>query len=214
MIDFFTTQPQAILSACLVTITLTLVSSLLGTGVGVLIWLFSRGLLARIAYPILDGVRAVPNLIWIFAVFYFPFRVFSLPVPDALTSAAIGLSISQAAQTADTLRAAYAQIPVQQLDGLAGIGASQRERYRLVVFPNLFRLSWAPHIAFWIGNLKLSSLASVIGVPDLAFVARVTMANTFHSIEAWASVAVVYVILTIPLAFIGRLVERLRYFKQ
>lgn len=207
-------NPEALFRAIGITLAITFISSAAGTALGVGYWLIARGPLKPIAYWISDAIRAIPNLVLIFAVYYFPFRSLGLIVPNATASAILGLAIAQIAYTADSLRAAEAQVPRGQIDGLFGIGATQGEISRLVVVPNLIRLSWAPHVAFWLGNLKLSSLASVIGAPDLTYLAKVSMASTFRSIDAWLAVAVIYIALAIPLGIAARLVERHRFFRQ
>lgn len=214
MYELFILQPMALVNGALVTLYITVASSLLGTTGGVALWLLGRKKVTRVLYTFTDAIRATPNLIIIFLVFYFPFHDLGFPVPNATTAAIVGLAIAQAAYTADTLRSSEALIPISQIDGLKGIGATESEVLVLVTIPNLVRLAWSPHVAFWIGNLKLSSLASVIGAPDLAYVARVTMANTFRSFDAWVAVGIVYIALAVPLAYVAKIAERHRYFRQ
>ena len=214
MLDLIFAEPMALVRGAGVTLFITVVSSLAGTLLGTMLWSVSRGGIGLLMRPICDVLRIVPNLVIIFLVYYFPYVHFSLTPLSPLWSATLGLTIAQAAYTFDVVRTSWALIPAAQIDGMRSVGACRRTLVRTVYLPNLFRLSWAPHVALWIGNLKLSSLASVIGAPDLAYVARVTAANTFRLFEAWIAISIIYVILFLPLIFIGRRVERLAIFRQ
>lgn len=214
MLDLLFADPTALARGAAVTLFITVMASVGGTALGVLLWLVSRSTLDWIIRPTCDVFRIVPNLVIIFAVYYFPYASFSLIAPNALWSAILGLLLSQAAYTFDVVRTSWHLIPTSQVDGLRGVGASDSTLVRYVYWPNLLRLSWAPHVALWIGNLKLSSLASVIGAPDLAYVARVTATNTFRLFEAWIAISIIYVILFLPIVILGRRVEKLSIFRQ
>ncbi|HEY0682072.1 MAG TPA: ABC transporter permease subunit [Steroidobacter sp.] len=214
MFEFFFVTPEALWRAALVTLLITVVSSVIGTAAGIALWGVSRGPLQPAFVLAADVVRIVPNLVIIFLVYYFPYNSFGLVPPGPITSAIAGLAIAQCAYTFDVIRTVVPQVPAAQIEGFKAVGASREAIARHVYLPNIFRLAWAPHIALWIGNLKLSSLASVIGAPDLAYVARVAAANTFRLFEAWIAVSIVYVLLFVPILILGRRVERLAAFRQ
>ncbi len=69
-------------------------------------------------------------------------------------------------------------------------------------------------LAFYIGNLKLSSLAAVIGCAEVVFVARVAVSQTYRSIEAWLLIGAIYIVLVLPLAWAARALEKSAWLKR
>lgn len=193
-----------------VTLRLAILSSLIGTIAGGVIgtlltpktWLSECGLLC------IDAVRAIPNLVLIFFFYYFPYQQIlgSQPV-GAEVAALMGLSTAQAAYSADLIRNAFLQVPRSQVLGLEALGFSRRQVGIHVKLPSVIKQVFPAHVALWIGNLKLSSLASVIGVYEVVYVAKTAMAQTFRSLEAWIVVAIIYVILVLPISRISRRLE-------
>lgn len=205
----------AFLRASLVTITLAGASSLIGTLLGIPLALLLRANKA-IRIPSLlcmDVVRAVPNLVMIFLIYYFPYKeMFGVPPLSPFLSALIALAITQAAYSADVFRSAIDQTPRIQVLGLKALGFSERDVAKHAILPHVIRYSLPAHIGFWIGNLKLSSLAYVIGVEEVVFVARVSMAQSYRSLEAWIVVALIYTIIVLPFTFLLRKIERHPWF--
>lgn len=195
----------------LVTIELALLSSLLGTiaGIPIAIGLRLSRLLSTPLWVLIDVVRAIPNLVLIFFFYYFPYQdVLGIRAPSGFSSVLIALSIAQAAYSADLIRSAINQVPRSQIAGVLGIGFKPRQVTTHVIVPSVVKQALPGHIALWIGNIKLTSLASVIGVTDVVYVAKLSMAQTFRSLEAWSFVALVYVVIVLPCTFLLRRVER------
>jgi polar amino acid transport system permease protein len=165
-----------------------------------------------IAVPLgllVDALRAIPNLVLILAVYYLPYRTLTgSSGPTPFVASLVGLVIAQMAYSADLIRSAIAAVPEHQLLAVRGLGYREWQVIRWVTLPSVVRQVLPSHMALWIGNVKLSSLASTIGVPETVFVARVAMSQTYRSLEAWVVVAVVYVVLVTPLTLLQRRVER------
>ncbi len=200
-----------------VTIELTLLSSAIGTLCGVPLAVALRGspLVARPLAFLIDVIRAVPTLVLIFFFYYFPYRdVLGVSPPSGFAAVLLTLVVAQACYTADLIRATIDQVPRAQVLGVEGIGFKPHQVVWYVVVPSVVRQALPGHIALWIGNLKLSSLASVIGVPDAVFVAKIAMSQSFRSLEAWTVVAAIYAALVLPLTYGLRALERSNWIKR
>ena len=194
----------AFLRGAWVSLQLAVGSSVLGTLLGVPISFLLRGprSLAAPSAFLVDILRAIPNLVLIFFFYYFPYRQLLGIVPLSPFQAALwALVAAQAAYSADVFRAAVDQVSRNQILGVQALGFDQRQVWQHVIVPSLVRQTLPIHVAFWIGNLKLSSLASVIGAEEVVFVARLSMAQNFRSLEAWLIVAAIYVVMVLPLTY-------------
>ena len=69
-------------------------------------------------------------------------------------------------------------------------------------------------IAFFIGIVRLSNLASVIGCQEVVFVARQVSSQAFRSFEPWLVVAGIYIVLVVPMTVALRELERSRWLQR
>ncbi len=193
-----------------VTLELSVLSSLIGTLLGVPLAMMlraRRGVSVPSAFGV-DLLRAVPNLVLIFFFYYFPYeQVFGLRAPSGFMSVLVALVLAQAAYSAELFRAAMDQVPRAQVLGVEAIGFKPHQVVRFVVLPSVAKQVLPGHVALWVGYINLSSLASVIRVEDVVFVAKVAMSQSFRSLEAWTEVALVYCALVLPLTYALRKLE-------
>jgi polar amino acid transport system permease protein len=193
------------------TLVLGVLSSAIGTilGIPVAISLRMHPIVSVPLGLVMDALRAIPNLVLILAAYYLPYQsLIGTTGPSPFGASLIGLSIAQMAYSADLFRAAIDAVPETQLLAVRGLGFREWQVARWVIWPSVVRQVLPSHMALWIGNVKLSSLASTIGVQETVFVARVAMSQTFRSLEAWVIVALVYVVLVTPLTLLQRRIER------
>lgn len=202
--------------AILVTIELAILSSVLGTILGIPIAVLLRLKGARFPLSILiDILRAIPNLVLIFFFYYFPYKqLLNVEPLSPFNSALYALITAQAAYSADAFRTALDQIPRSQILGVKALGYKDYHIKQYVVLPSLVKQTLPVHVALWIGNLKLTSLASVIGVQDVVFVAKVSMVQNYRSLESWLFVAIIYAILVLPTTYLLRILERSAWVKR
>ncbi|MQP68539.1 ABC transporter permease subunit [Niveispirillum sp. SYP-B3756] len=204
--DVLTPFWGAFLRGTAVTIALSVGSFILGTIVGTACGAALRSVPgARVLFIINDCVRAVPPLVLLFLVHYFPTSaLFGLPPPSPFLSALLAFAIAQAAYTADITRSAINQVPRSLLDGGLAIGLRHRDLWRYIVIPHAVRQMLPAQIAFFIGIVRLSNLASVIGCQEVVFVGRVISAQAFRSLEPWILIAGIYIALIVPLTVLLR----------
>lgn len=216
--DFAAFYPYrwALLRGVWVTIELSFVSSLIGTIVG-----FPLGILYRLKpldralLLVNDAIRAVPPLVLIFFFYYFPYQqIVGVKPPSEFVCAAAALTLAQAVYVADIVRAAVAGVAKGPILGARSLGLTEVAVWRHIILPDVFRQVSPSLVAFVIGNVRLSSLASVIGCQDVVFVAKVAISQRFRSLEAWIIVAAVYVVLVLPLTLLSRRLEASEWLKR
>jgi His/Glu/Gln/Arg/opine family amino acid ABC transporter permease subunit len=162
--------------------------------------------------------RAVPPLLALYIVYFglpsWAAQVglpgvaeFFAPLDNRIISAIIALALVSAAYSAEIIRAGLASVPPEQLEAARSIGMSYRLAFRRVIAPQAARIAFPPLGNEYIGVLKSTSLASVIGVVELMRAAQVAAGATFENLLAYSFAGVYYIIFVIALQTILNRVE-------
>lgn len=201
---------KAFTMGTLTTIELTFIVIAVGTVLGVMMGLVLHRRGPRlIVYPVVDVLRALPPLVLILFMYYLLTRqVIGVAVP-AFWVCVIAMSLNLAAFTSDLVRAAIDNVSHEAVDAGRALGMSERQIMRHVVFPRVVREIIPGMTLLYIGMLKMSSLASVINVREVVNTAQTVIATVSRSLEAWAIVGLIYIVLVIPATYGARVVERL-----
>jgi len=199
---------EAFAVGTLTTLELSALVVLIGTVAGIVLGIsITKKWVARLLYPIIDVVRAVPPLV-LLLFFYFALTVdvvgFAIPGYWVFV---IAMSVNLAAFLADLVRSALTQIDRALIDSTRALGFTQRQALVYLILPRALRHLIAPTAAMYIGMIKLSSLASVINVAEVVYVAQTVIADISRSLEAWVIVAAIYVSITLPLSYGLRYLE-------
>lgn len=162
--------------------------------------------LRRLAGIYVAFFRGVPLLVMLFLIY------FGLPgvgvVFNALTSAVIGLGLCFAAQMAEVVRAGFLAIPRGQFEAAAAVGFTPGQSFRLIMLPQVLRVSAAPIIVTFVALLKDSSLASLITVKELVLEGRAIATEYFMPLQTFIWVGVLYFALAFPLSMAARAFAR------
>lgn len=206
----FVPYAGALWRGTLLTLQLSGVGSIVGTILGIPVAVFLRARpLGTVFVLANDMVRAIPILVLMFFFYYFPYEaLLGIPSPSAYGSAMLALVVAQAAFTGDIIRGAIDGVSEKSIAGARALGLREGAIWRLIVLPDVFRQILPTLMAFYIGNVRLSSIASVIGTHEVVYVARVAIGQRARSLEAWLLVGAIYVVLVVPLAWAARRLER------
>jgi polar amino acid transport system permease protein/cystine transport system permease protein len=94
------------------------------------------------------------------------------------------------------------------VEAARALGLSRLRILGLIVLPQAFRVTLPSLVNFAIGLLKDTSLASAVAAPELSFNARILIDRTFLSTQIYLLVAFLYLSMSLPLAAVGRRLER------
>jgi len=147
-------------------------------------------------------LRNVPLLIVIYLV-YFGFAEFGLHIGN-FQSALIALSLNAGAFMTEVLRGGLAAIDQGQYLAARSQAMTGVQVYRYVIFPQMFRIIYAPLGNLFISVVLGSVVASVIGVPEVMDWVQVTGSASFRYLEAFLIGGTVYVALA-QLINLGRI---------
>jgi len=192
------------------TIGLTLAAFVLGTVVALpmaIIRIARPPVLTQITMAWIEFFRTTPPLVHIFWPYYVFPVVFDLHL-SAVTVVILALAANTSAQMAEIFRAGLQAIPKGQREAAVVLGLSPWQRLWDVILPQTLRLIMAPSANTVVSLLKDSSLAAIIAVPELMNRGQLLSTETFRPLEVLTLVAILYFILTYPLALAAAALER------
>jgi polar amino acid transport system permease protein len=179
-----------------VTVELTSICILSGLVLG---WLIALGRVygGRIIYALctayVELIRGTPLLVQLFALYYgLPDVGIILP---PLLAAGVAMGMNTAAYQAEYFRGAIQSVPRGQVHAARALGMSRLQAVLYVVLPQAMRLvipAWSNELIYM---LKYSSLAFIVGVPELMGRANLIAARNFRYFEIYLLVAAIYVTL-------------------
>ncbi|OJX63398.1 MAG: hypothetical protein BGO95_00610 [Micrococcales bacterium 73-13] len=152
--------------------------------------------------------RSVPALVLLMLMYFGLGEIVGALGISAFWVAVIALSVNQSAYTAESYRAAIESVSRTQWDAARAIGLSRSQAYRLVVLPQAVTPAIAPSANALVMIVKDSALASIITVPELVLAANRIIQTTFQVIPTYVAIGVVYLLLTVPLIYVGRYFEQ------
>lgn len=160
-----------------------------------------------------DAIRGVPLIVLAFFIYFgIPqaFRLlgtnnFRLP---ALQAGTIALSMNCGAYMAEIFRAGIQSIDKGQMEASRSLGLSYSTTMKCVILPQAFRVMVPSIINQFIITLKDTSILSVIGYPELTNMGKTISGNTFKSLQTWAIIGILYMIVIITLSKIAKRIEQ------
>jgi polar amino acid transport system permease protein len=122
--------------------------------------------------------------------------------------AIIALSVTYGAFSAEVFRAGIQSIPKGQMEAARSQGMTYWQAMRYVILPQAIRNVLPALGNDFVSMLKDSSLVSVLAVRDITQVARLYAGQTFRYPEAFTTLAVLYLIMTLILSLGVKALER------
>lgn len=165
--------------------------------------------LSKLATTFIEVVRTVPNLVWLFFVF---FGLAQLGIKfDPWTAAIFALGLSSSAYIAEIYRSGLAAISRGQSDAASALGFSSWARGRFIIAPQAARVVGPSLATYSISLVKESALASTIGVMEITFRGGSVTQQTGDGFTTFLIVGAVYLLLSLPIGLLARWLDhRLR----
>ena len=197
------------LNGWLLTIGISLVSLLLSTLIGILVALARRTRIlplrsAAILY--VEVIRGTPLLAQILFLFYVVAN--GIGLQDRLVAGVLILSLFSGAYLAEIIRSGIDSIPSTQLESARAIGLTPWQTYRFVITPQALRQILPPLAGQFASLIKDSSLLSIIGVMEFTFAAQQAFSATYRTMESFLPLAIGYLLLTLPVSLLSKILER------
>ena len=188
------------------TVLLSLTVVPLGLAGGIILAVLSTVRHPLLRWPLMawvDIFRALPPLVLL--VFVYAGLPFAGLEVTAWTAVAIGFFLNTGAYYGEILRAGIESVPGGQMEAARSTGLTRGQAMATVILPQAVRNVLPDLISNTLEVVKLTSIASVVALPELLFQARQAQSVTYNATPIVAA-AVIYFLLLWPVV---RLLSRL-----
>ena len=191
-----------------VTIQITIISMVLMLVIGLATALLrmSRSWAGRgVARVYMELIRNTPLLIQIFFIYFVVAPVLDM---SGFWAAVIALSLFEGAYASEIFRAGITSIDKGQWEAAKSLGMPSYDMYRLIILPQAIRRVLPPLTSQAVSLIKDSALVSTVAILDLTQQGRMIDAETFLTFEIWFTVAAIYLVITLALSGVVRVLEK------
>lgn len=188
------------------TILLSLMVVPLGMIGGIILAILSTARSRWVRWPLMawvDFFRAFPPLVLL--IFLYAALPFAGVEVGAFGCVAIGFFLNTGAYYGEILRAGIESVPTGQMEAARSTGLSRLQAMTYVILPQAVRNVLPDLVSNTLEVVKLTSIASVVALPELLFQARQAQSVTYNPTPIVVA-AIAYFVLLWPLV---RLVSRL-----
>ena len=192
------------------TIFITVVGILIGLLLGVI---FGFGRLSNnvIIYGIssiyVQVLRGTPIMIQALYIYFAIPMLLSTEI-NPLVAGITAIALNAGAYIAEIVRGAVESIDQGQVEAGRSLGLSKWQTMYKIVWPQAFKRMIPPLGNQFIISLKDTSLLTVIGVGELTRQGTIVVATNFRAVEIYTMVAILYLVMTLSITFILRLIEK------
>jgi len=149
--------------------------------------------------------RSIPALVLLF-LFFFGSSFIGLNI-SAFLSAVLALGFRSSAYQSQIFRGAIQSIPQGQMTAARSLGMGKFQAIRHIILPQALRLSLPPWSNELIYTLKYSSVAYMIGAPELMAQGKIIAAENFRYFEVFLVVAFIYLVAVLIVSRVLNMVE-------
>jgi len=162
----------------------------------------------------LEFVRDTPLLVHLLFGYFVIFApLLSRPLAnwgleDKVIIGGLLLSLFGGAYLGEILRGGVESIPKTQWDSARAVGFNPVQVYRYVIFPQALRRVLPAIAGLFVSLIKDSSLLSVIGVSEYFYNTKNFISRSYAGLEGYVPLAIGYLILTLPVAWLSHWLEK------
>ena len=202
------------------TLEIAVISAVLGLAAGMVL-----GMIRLHRVPVLDVLvrilvsflRAAPPNVLLLAFFFavpilfrrafLPFGI-DLNRVDAIVYVCAAYGLLNAAFFSELVRASVLGVEKGQTEAGLSIGMSQLQVFWRIILPQAFRIALPELGNILINIVKNTSLAYLVGVVDLMGAIQIVSVETFHPLEGYVDVALIYLVISLLLEFVFSKLQR------
>lgn len=207
----FGTFPDGPIEGALLTLIISLIagiaSIILGTLGGVALAML-RGFWMNLFAAFLGFFRAIPVIMLIFWTYFLLPIVFNADIPGIM-SVICALALITSAYLAHAVKAGILAIGQGQWQAGLSLGFSRWQVLWQIILPQALRMMVPSFINQWVALIKDTSLAYVVGVAELSFLAnQVNNREMVYPMEVFLFVGFIYFIMCLTLEIVANLVAK------
>lgn len=211
--SFFTIVKDAmptLLQGVKYTLFISVVGLLIGLAIGIIVG-FGRLAKSKILYALstvfVEVIRGTPIMIQALYI-YFAIPIMLKMEINPIVAGITAISINAGAYIAEIVRGAVNSIDKGQMEAGRSLGLTHFQTMYKIIWPQAFKRMIPPLGNQFIISLKDTSLLTVIGVGELTRQGTIVVATNFRAVEIYTIVAILYLMMTLSISFILRMIER------
>lgn len=120
----------------------------------------------------------------------------------------IVMSLNMGAFMSESIRGALLSVDEGQKEAAYSLGMTNFQLVTRIVIPQAVRIALPPLFNDVINLIKMTSLAFMLGVPDVMGAAKIEGARTFRYFEIYAAVMLIYWVIIFVLGILHKLLEK------
>lgn len=156
----------------------------------------------------IEIIRGTPLIMVIFWVYFF-LPIFTKAYINVFWSATIALTIFTGAYLAEIVRGGIQNIPAGQFEAAASTGLSYFQTMRKIILPQALKQMIPAIVGQFIAIFKDTSLAYVIGVMELTFVAQgINNRLMIYPFEIYTTIAALYFLCCYSMSMLANRLEK------
>lgn len=163
-------------------------------------------LLNYLSYFYVEIIRGTPFLVQIFIFFYVIGTAFN--ITNRYVNGIVILALFSGAYVTEIIRAGVESIESSQKETAKSIGFTKFQMYRYIIIPQVIKRIMPPLAGQFVSLVKDSSLLSVIAVNEFTKNYQEVDSITFATIENLVLLAIGYLVLTVPISYFSKRLER------
>jgi His/Glu/Gln/Arg/opine family amino acid ABC transporter permease subunit len=192
-----------------ITIYISIISMFLALIIGLIISICRLSkirILVIFSQSYIEIFRGIPLFVFIIWLYYGLAMVSGINF-EPVTAGIICLSMQHGGYLAEIYRAGIQAVSRGQWEASFTLGFSIINTFARIIFPQAVKIIIPPTANMFIGLFKDSALVSIIGVNELMRQSQIATSLTFRPFEFYTVTAIIYIVLTLFLSQIAKLLE-------
>ena len=125
-----------------------------------------------------------------------------------LVAVAVVMSFNMGAFMSESIRGALLSVDEGQKEAAYSLGMTNFQLITRIIIPQAVRVALPPLFNDVINLIKMTSLAFMLGVPDIMGAAKIEGAKTFRYFEIYAAVMLIYWVIIFLLGLVHKVLEK------
>jgi polar amino acid transport system permease protein len=191
------------------TVWIACVSLIVSFLIGLITNLFHRSqflILRYLAKIYIEVIRGTPLLVQL--LFFFYVVASTLGIDNRFFVGILTLSLFSGAYIAEIFRSGMESVRKTMLESAQAIGLTPWQTYRYVIYPISIRQILPPLAGQFASIIKDSSLLSILGISEFTYAAQQISSASYSTLECYFPLAIGYLILTFPISFLSKFLEK------
>lgn len=194
---------------CLLTLYISILSLIFGLILGVLFGAIRSSPVSRGIHGLITAYvelfRGTPLLVQLFFLYFGLGQIGIKFTP--MQASIITLSLNSGAYICEIVRSCISAIDHGQYEASLALGLNHNQTMQYIILPQALRLAVPPLVNCFSSILKDSSLVSILAIAELTRVGQEIYTSTFRPFEAYTTMGLLYLIMTLIIARLSRYVE-------